>query len=192
MELAGQIKKYRADLELSQEALAEKIYVSRQTISNWETEKSYPDINSLIRMSEIFGITVDELLKGDAEEIKQMIRKEDQNELNRLSIIYGVMMLVMMITPIPLVKFLRFVGIGIWAVIAIATVLLAFMVEKKKKELNLGTYREITAFLEGKHLDEIESAVEKGKLSYQRILLAIAVCVLALVICVIMWLLLYR
>ena len=192
MELAGQIKKYRADLELSQEALAEKIYVSRQTISNWETEKSYPDINSLIRMSEIFGITVDELLKGDAEEIKQMIRKEDQNELNRLSIIYGVMMLVMMITPIPLVKFLRFVGVGIWAVIAIATVLLAFMVEKKKKELNLGTYREITAFLEGKHLDEIESAVEKGKLSYQRILLAIAVCFLALVICVIMWLLLYR
>lgn len=192
MELAGQIKKYRADLELSQEALAEKIYVSRQTISNWETEKSYPDINSLIRMSEIFGITVDELLKGDAEEIKQMIRKEDQNELNRLSIIYGVMMLVMMITPIPLVKFLRFVGIGIWAVIAIATVLLAFMVEKKKKELNLGTYREIAAFLEGKHLDEIESAVEKGTLSYQRILLAIAVCFLALVICVIMWLLLYR
>lgn len=192
MELAGQIKKYRADLELSQEALAEKIYVSRQTISNWETEKSYPDINSLIRMSEIFGITVDKLLKGDAEEIKQMIRKEYQNELNRLSIIYGVMMLVMMITPIPLVKFLRFVGIGIWAVIAIATVLLAFMVEKKKKELNLGTYREIAAFLEGKHLDEIESAVEKGKLSYQRILLAIAVCFLALVICVIMWLLLYR
>ena len=192
MELAGQIKKYRADLELSQEALAEKIYVSRQTISNWEIEKSYPDINSLIRMSEIFGITVDELLKGDAEEIKQMIRKEDQNELNRLSIIYGVMMLVMMITPIPLVKFLRFVGVGIWAVIAIATVLLAFMVEKKKKELNLGTYREIAAFLEGKHLDEIESAVEKGKLSYQRILLAIAVCFLALVICVIMWLLLYR
>jgi len=192
MELAGQIKKYRADLELSQEALAEKIYVSRQTISNWETEKSYPDINSLIRMSEIFGITVDKLLKGDAEEIKQMIRKEDQNELNRLSIIYGVMMLVMMITPIPLVKFLRFVGVGIWAVIAIATVLLAFMVEKKKKELNLGTYREIAAFLEGKHLDEIESAVEKGKLSYQRILLAIAVCFLALVICVIMWLLLYR
>ena len=192
MELAGQIKKYRADLELSQEALAEKIYVSRQTISNWETEKSYPDINSLIRMSEIFGITVDKLLKGDAEEIKQMIRKEDQNELNRLSIIYGVMMLVMMITPIPLVKFLRFVGVGIWAVIAIATVLLAFMVEKKKKELNLGTYREIAAFLEGKHLDEIESAVEKGKLFYQRILLAIAVCFLALVICVIMWLLLYR
>ena len=192
MELAGQIKKYRADLELSQEALAEKIYVSRQTISNWETEKSYPDINSLIRMSEIFGITVDKLLKGDAEEIKQMIRKEDQNELNRLSIIYGVMMLVMMITPIPLVKFLRFVGVGIWAVIAIATVLLAFMVEKKKKELNLGTYREIAAFLEGKHLDEIESAIEKGKLSYQRILLAIAVCFLALVICVIMWLLLYR
>lgn len=192
MELGNQIKKYRADLGLSQEALAEKIYVSRQTISNWETEKSYPDVNSLIRMSEVFDVTVDALLKGDAEVIKEMIKKEDQNEFNRLSFIYAIMMLIMMITPIPLVKLLRFAGLGIWGIIAVATVVVAFIVEKKKKELNIGTYREIAAFLEGKHLDEIETAVERGKLSYQRILLAIAVGFLALIICLIMWLLLYR
>ena len=40
MELGSQIKKYRGELKLSQDALAEKIYVSRQTISNWETEKN--------------------------------------------------------------------------------------------------------------------------------------------------------
>lgn len=192
MELGNQIKKYRADLGLSQEALAEKIYVSRQTISNWETEKSYPDVNSLIRMSEVFDVTVDALLKGDAEVIKEMIKKEDQNEFNRLSFIYAIMMLIMMITPIPLVKLLRFAGLGIWGIIAVATVVVAFIVEKKKKELNIGTYREIAAFLEGKRLDEIETAVERGKLSYQRILLAIAVGFLALIICLIMWLLLYR
>ena len=48
MELAGQIKKHRQALGISQEALAEKIYVSRQTISNWETGRTYPDVQSLL------------------------------------------------------------------------------------------------------------------------------------------------
>ena len=47
MELNKQIKKYRTEANLSQEELADKIYVSRQTISNWENEKNYPDIKSL-------------------------------------------------------------------------------------------------------------------------------------------------
>ena len=46
MELSIQIKKYRTELHLSQEELAEKVYVTRQTISNWENEKSYPDIHA--------------------------------------------------------------------------------------------------------------------------------------------------
>ena len=51
MELSIQIKKYRTELHLSQEELAEKVYVTRQTISNWENEKSYPDIHSLLLSS---------------------------------------------------------------------------------------------------------------------------------------------
>ena len=54
MELGNQIKKYRSELQISQEQLADRIYVSRQTISNWENEKSYPDVNSLILLSEVF------------------------------------------------------------------------------------------------------------------------------------------
>ena len=46
MELSKQIKKYRTEANLSQEELADKIYVSRQTISNWENEKNYPDIKN--------------------------------------------------------------------------------------------------------------------------------------------------
>ena len=48
---------------MSQDEFADKIYVSRQTVSNWETGKNYPDINSLILMSETFGVSVDTLLK---------------------------------------------------------------------------------------------------------------------------------
>ena len=56
MELGNQIKKYRSELQISQEQLADRIYVSRQTISNWENEKSYPDVNSLILLSEVSTI----------------------------------------------------------------------------------------------------------------------------------------
>ena len=58
MELGRQIKKYRGELGLSQEMLAEKIYVSRQTVSNWENDKNYPDINSLLRLSEVFVVSI--------------------------------------------------------------------------------------------------------------------------------------
>ena len=63
MELSKQIKKYRTEANLSQEELADKIYVSRQTISNWENEKNYPDIKSLVLMSEVFQVSLDNLKK---------------------------------------------------------------------------------------------------------------------------------
>ena len=47
MELGNQIKKYRSELQLSQDQLAEHIYVSRQTISNWENEKVIRSVNML-------------------------------------------------------------------------------------------------------------------------------------------------
>ena len=73
MELSKQIKKYRTEANLSQEELADKIYVSRQTISNWENEKNYPDIKSLVLMSEVFQVSLDNLIKGDLERMKKEI-----------------------------------------------------------------------------------------------------------------------
>lgn len=65
-------------MSLSQDALAEKIYVSRQTISNWENDKNYPDIKSLILLSEVFHISVDILIKGDVEIMREIINNEDR------------------------------------------------------------------------------------------------------------------
>lgn len=59
MELGNQIKHYRNEGNLSQEALAEKVYVSRQTVSNWENDKSYPDVKSLLLLSEVFHTSLD-------------------------------------------------------------------------------------------------------------------------------------
>ena len=182
MELSSQMKKYRTEAGLSQDALAEKIFVSRQTISNWETGKNYPDVNSLLRMSEVFGVSVDALLKGDVEEMKEMVKKEDQMEFDRLSRLYSGLLVLMIVTPIPLAKLLRFWGLGIWACLAAVSMTMAVIVEKKKKELNVQTYREIVAFMEGKQLDEIEAAKEEGKRPYQKSFIVLAFGVMALVI----------
>lgn len=77
MELSKQIKKYRTETNLSQEELADKIYVSRQTISNWENEKNYPDIKSLVLMSEVFQVSLDNLVKGDLERMKKEIDTQE-------------------------------------------------------------------------------------------------------------------
>ena len=51
----------------SQEELAERIGIARQTISKWENGQAIPEINGLIRLSELYGITVDRIVKDDAE-----------------------------------------------------------------------------------------------------------------------------
>ena len=83
MELGNQIKAHRAALSLSQEELAEKVYVTRQTVSNWETGKSYPDIHSLLLPSALFDVSLDQLIKGDLETMKQEVNAAEVKAMNR-------------------------------------------------------------------------------------------------------------
>lgn len=184
MELGRQIKKYRNELSMSQDTLAERVFVSRQTISNWENDKSYPDVNSLVLLSEVFHTSIDNLIKGDIEIMKQEVRSEDKKQFEKVSQVFAVMLLTMMITPIPLVHFLNYIGIAIWVVFAAATLYVALLVEKKKKQFNIQTYKEIVAFAEGEGLDEIAKAREEGKRPYQKLLLAVAAGAITLVIAV--------
>ncbi len=190
MELGSQIKKYRNELSLSQDALAEKVYVSRQTISNWENGKSYPDVNSLVLLSEVFQTSIDRLIKGDVEVMKKQVRSEDTREFKRLNTLYFILFLALMVSPIPLAYYLRITGIVIWAVLAAATLFVALAVEKKKKQFDIQTYREIIAFSEGKRLDEIEKERENGKRSYQKTLLIMGSGIVTLIIAVVFGLLL--
>ena len=75
MKFAENLKKYREIDSISQEELAEKIFVSRQTISNWENNKSYPDVNSLVLLSKTFNTSIDNLIKGDIEIMKEKINQ---------------------------------------------------------------------------------------------------------------------
>lgn len=184
MELGSQIKKYRKELSLSQDDLAKKVYVSRQMISNWENDKSYPDVNSLILLSEVFHTSIDNLIKGDVEIMKQEVKSEDRKKFEKLGQIYSVLFIIAIITPIPLTHFLSYLGIVIWAAIMAVTLYVAIMVEKKKKQFDIQTYREIIAFTEGEGLDEIAKAREEGKRIYQKILLAFAAGIITLVIAI--------
>lgn len=186
MELGKQIKKYRSELGLSQETLAEKIYVSRQTVSNWENDKNYPDINSLLRLSEILQVSVDILIKGDVEKMKEEIRQEDRQQFERDSNIFAALMLATLLTPIPLLHYLDKMGIAMWAALFGITGWFAFRVEEKKKVFDIQTYKEIVAFTQGEGLDEIAKAKEEGKRPYQKIFMAAVMGLITLAVSVLM------
>ena len=85
MELKEHLKEHRNRLGLSQEDVAERIFVSRQTISNWETDRTYPDVQSLLLLSEIFGTSIDELVKGDVATMEKAI-ENDWKTMSRLTV----------------------------------------------------------------------------------------------------------
>lgn len=186
MEVGKQIKKYRKEIELSQDELAEKIFVSRQTISNWENNKNYPDVKSLLLLSSLFSVSLDILIKGDLEEMKEQIKKEDIDVFKHDSNIFSILLLCTILLPIPLVWFMEYIEIVIWGLIFIASAYYAIRVEKLKKNFDIQTYREIINFLDGKNMDELEKNQEYGKRPYQKILLVIGSGLLTIVVAVIM------
>ncbi|MGM0171107.1 hypothetical protein IGJ39_001209 [Enterococcus sp. AZ140] len=94
MDLSHQIKKYRKQLAFSQEELAEKLYVSRQTISNWENERSYPDIHNLLLLSVLFDVSLDELVKGDVEKMKENVTLTELNKYTKIMLFFMLLTLI--------------------------------------------------------------------------------------------------
>ena len=184
MELGKQIKKHRQEVQLSQEKLADRVYVSRQTISNWENDKSYPDVNSLVLLSEIFHISLDNLIKGDIEVMKDVIQKEEIVKMNRYGKIYTIMLIVTAISAVPLFMWLCVWAFIPWGIIWALSMYFAFQVEKVKKDNDVQTYKEIVAFSEGKLLDDIQKQREIGKRPYQKIFLVIGSALITFVVCV--------
>ena len=72
MEIGRKLKEARQMSGLTQENVAEKLNVSRQTMSNWETGKFYPDILYVLQLSDLYQVSLDELLKGDERMIQHL------------------------------------------------------------------------------------------------------------------------
>lgn len=89
MEIGAKLKKARLENGFTQERVAEEIEVSRQTISNWENEKSFPDIVSVIKLSNLYNISLDKLLKGDEKMIEHLEESTNTVKSNR-KLIYAI------------------------------------------------------------------------------------------------------
>lgn len=78
MDIGNQIRERRARLGLSQDELAQRLYVSRVTISHWETGKTLPDVQSMLLLANLFDTTIDELVRGDVDEMREMVKRNEQ------------------------------------------------------------------------------------------------------------------
>lgn len=189
MQLNAQIKKYRTELKLSQEDLAEKVYVTRQTISNWENEKSYPDIHSLLLLSSVFNVSLDQLIKGDIEEMKEIIDEQEIKKFNRYGKIFTIHFILLLLLAVPLFMWMKGYALIPLGVLWALGMFWAFQVEKIKKKNDVQSYKEILAFVEGEKLDELHKAVEVGKRPYQNVLKFLFGAGAAIVICLLIGLL---
>lgn len=186
MQVGTQIKKYRSDRGFSQEELAEKVYVSRQTVSNWETGKNYPDIHSLLLLSSLFNVSLDQLIKGDVETMRTEIKETEIRKFNFYGTIYGILLIMVIVSVVPLMAWIDLYAIIPWGALVAVTLGVSIKVERLKKDNNLSTYKEIVAFTEGKNLDEIEKQQERAKRPYQRVLFAIGSAVIGFIVCYLM------
>ena len=98
MEISEKLKEARQKTGMTQDQIAEKIMVSRVTVSNWENGKSLPDIVSLISLSDLYGISLDELVKGDSkmtEKVKKDAKDAESNK--RLILTVAVLVIVVLL-----------------------------------------------------------------------------------------------
>ena len=185
MEIGKTIKQHRTELGWSQEVLAEKAYVSRQTVSNWETEKSYPDVHSLLILSDLFGVSLDELIKGDVAVMKEQVKSKDIRTFKKLQLIGVLGILLLIVTGMPLLEYGGAVGGVVWGALAVGVFLAWHRFEQIKSENDVQTYREVLAFVNGETLDDIERTNEAKKRRSLKILeiIVAAQAIIMLIVC---------
>ena len=174
MELPRQLRANRERLGLSQEDVAHAIYVSRQTMSSWERGKTYPDVQSLMLLSQLFGVSIDEFVKGDVVSMKEMVSK-DAVVMERMAVGSVVLMLMGIAcmvglnavwkdpSPVPYMSIGSLAGIAAMVAFWIPSLVLSMRIEKIKKNHSLVTYREISAFMDGEEVPEESKALSRSK-----------------------------
>lgn len=134
MEIGTKLKSARKKCGLTQEKAAEAVGVSRQTISNWENEKSYPDIVSVIRLSSLYSVSLDELLKGDEDMIEHLEESTDVVNSNKKLItaaLANILLLIVFAIFSGVIPENRFFLVGIFALSIISASALLYQIIRK-------------------------------------------------------------
>nr|WP_275422816.1 helix-turn-helix transcriptional regulator [Paenibacillus mucilaginosus] len=110
------LKTERGKKGWTQEELAEKLFVSRQSVSKWENGQNYPSIEIIIKISDLFGLTIDELLRSDEELTKQVIKESKQLAYPKSKFIFDVLFLagvVLLVIKIGVLLLNRFTSLDV-------------------------------------------------------------------------------
>lgn len=188
MNFSKQLKLYRERESLSQEQLAEKIYVTRQTISKWENDKTYPDIHNLIALSTLFDITLDELIKGDLVKMKHSV---DVDKMNKWAWVMLIFMALTIISIFPAFELWGWYGFGVSFIFWVISMIAGIKIDRMKKDKNIKTYAEIIAFTEGEDLDIARAKRNKKKDFWDKVKIIGMFCLAALILallCATIWL----
>jgi transcriptional regulator with XRE-family HTH domain len=146
MNLSKQIQYYRKVRGYSQETLSKKLYVSRQTISNWETGNSYPDLENLLLLSTLFDVSLDELVKGDVLMMKRELHRKHYYFWSSLVVVSYPIMILMMAAAV--VFWDATTTVLVYAFVIVILVLASVQLEKLKRAEHLKTYAEIVKFMQ--------------------------------------------
>ena len=158
---------------MSQDDLAARIYVSRQTISSWENGKTYPDLRSLLLLSDVFDASVDEIVGKDVTTMTQNIDRSAKT-LNRLAYLMVAFFLLLMAALVWLgVQLLAWdwgalqvaPTVCLVVVFAIGGIASAAKIDQLKKDNDLITYGEVAAFLKGETVER-DTELRQGTTSF--------------------------
>ena len=136
-DIGCKIKAARIEKKLTQEQVAELLGVSRQTISNWENEKSYPDIISVIKMSECYDVSLDYLLKGEQkmktyyDYLEESTNVVKSNQKMIWAIIVNIIVVALLITLNMFIPDNRYFLVGIFCLMVITSSALLYQIIKK-------------------------------------------------------------
>lgn len=136
MTLGNNIVKIRKDNNMSQEEFAEVFNVTRQTISNWENSKSYPDIQTLIKISDNFNISLDVLLKEDIELVKNIDVKVKETDKYKKILKIMIYILAILISVFCLVTIIFIAKITVKWKIVLTVVVLSWIITFLSQILN--------------------------------------------------------
>lgn len=134
MEIGKKLKEARINSGLTQEQVAEDIKVTRQTISNWENERSYPDIMNVIDLSNLYSLSLDDLLKGDDKMIEHLEENTNIVKSNRKLIAAIMINVLLVIILVAFNMFLRdnqYYLIGVFCFAIISSAALLYQIVKK-------------------------------------------------------------
>lgn len=187
MDIGKRIREYRKIYNLSQEQLADKIFVSRQTVSNWENDKTYPDIQIIVSLSILFNVSLDELIREDLEEMKMKI---SNNKANKRADIYSLIMIcstilaslsIGLVVGLPESKLIWIVPI----ILFLPAVWSSFVLEKFKRNNDLKTYKEILAFSQNKDVEMLRERRNHRKIRIEKGIIVLGYAGFTLFICLI-------